>query len=313
MPGDRGQSSRIPSDRVYRIGVAPWMMDKPQKKSVEVFLAVLEKSGYSAKANLEIKVDDAAGNERVQEQIIRDFVDWNADLIYVLSAQGALIAQETAKDIPIVFSGVGYPQELGLVERLEFSGNQMVGVRSYVPVEEQMAFLGRLVSQDIRRLGVCFRTDDDDSRLFLDEIRALASKQGIALMRIEAQDAGSFRRLLAQEGPGADALYLGCDDLMQGAGAAVAVDFAAPRGIPILSCGSNAVSKGALAGAVVDEEQSAQLAAGHAIQILDGRRPTSLQTLTVSTPRLLVNSGAARALRIRMPQVFMGEEVHVIE
>jgi ABC-type uncharacterized transport system substrate-binding protein len=55
------------------------------------------------------------------------------------------------------------------------------------------------------------------------------------------------------------------------------------------------------------------MAASHAAQILGGRTPTSLQTLTAGPPKLLVNRSAARILGVRIPPTFLGEDVQVYE
>lgn len=304
---------RAVGGKVYRVGVAPWVMDAHQKKVVESFLAGLEELGYNPNTNLEVKILDAGGSLPAQEQIVRDLTAWQADLIYAMTAEGALAAKSNSAEIPVVFSGVAYPQKLGLVERLEFSATNAVGIRGYIPLEEQMAFLFRLVPREIKRLVVCLRSGDPDSRQFLKEIRDLALKQNIDVVRIEVSDLQSLERGLADAGSAADAFYLCCDDLMQGAGAQVVIGYATPRGIPTLSCGTRGVEKGALAGAVVDEESSGRMAAAQAAQILSGRTPTSLQTLTASPPRLVVNRTAARGLGVRIPPTFLGEEVHVYE
>ncbi len=302
-----------PPGRVYRVGIAPWILDDHHKKIVNAFISSLENSGFNSKSNLDVKIQDASGSARAEDEILREFVRWKADLIFALTADGALSAKSISGDIPVVFADVAYPMELGLVERLEFSSNQTVGIRCYVPLEEQLAFLMRMVPGEVRRLGVCLRAGDPDARLFLDEMRELAIKQGTEVMRIEVSDAASLSRVLSDAGASVDAFYLSCDDLMQGAGARLVVDAASRRGVPVLSCGMAAVEKGALGGVVVDEELAGQMAAAHAAQILGGRSPTSLLTLTVSPPSLVVNQRAARALGIRIPPSFMGEDVHVIE
>lgn len=308
-----GTAGDTPFGRVYRIGIAPWMMDGKQKKVVESFLGGLDEAGYSTRTNVEVKIADAGGSSSRQEQVIRELVSWQADLIYAMTAEGAQIAKANSGDVPVVFSEVGFPLQLGLVERLEFSSNQMVGIRSYIPMEEQMAFLSRLVPREIRRIDVCLRAGDPDSKLFLDEIRDLALKQGAEVVRIEVSNVANLERSLGEFGSTADAFYLSCDDLMQADGARSVIDYASRRGIPVLSCGMRAVEKGALAGAVVDEEAAARMAAAQAAQILGGRTPTSLQTLTAGPPNLLVNRPAARVMGLRIPPTFLGEEVHVYE
>lgn len=307
------ETGGVPFGRVYRVGIAPWVMDAQQKKVVDAFLGALDEAGYSSKTNLEVKISDAGGSDRAQEQILREFSAWQADAIYTMMSAGTLAAKSQPADIPVVFSGVAYPLQLGLVERLEFSSNQLAGIRSYIPMEEQMAFILRLVPKEIRRMVVCLNAVDPDSRMFLKEIQKLASKQGMEVVRVEVTSVPNLERNLTEVGSGVDAFYLSCDMLMQGAGARVVIDWASRRNIPILSCGMRAVEQGALAGAVVDEEAAGRMAGGQAAQILGGRMPTSLQTLTAGPPRLVVNRSAARALGVRIPQTFLGEDVHVYE
>lgn len=309
-----GPNSPGPFQRAYRVGIAPWVLDKQHGKNVDAFLAALASAGYTPNVNLEVKIVDAVGNAATQAGVIRDFAGWPADMIYVLTAEGSKIAREVSPDVPMVFSDVAYPLEHGLVERLEFSANKSVGIKSYIPIEEQMALAARLLPKDINKIAVCLRSGDPDARRLLEEMRKVVSLQGASVYPIEVSDVPSLTRSLSDPQLwNMDVFYLSCDSMMQGYGADVVIEFAARRGIPILSCGMTAVEKGALAGVAVDQELEGRLAGQQAAQILAGRTPTSLQSLVAGPPQVVVNRRAARALGVHIPETFLGEEVHVYE
>ncbi|MBI4179996.1 ABC transporter substrate-binding protein [bacterium] len=313
--GWKGADAEGPqAGRTFRVGVAPWILDKPHVKNIESFLAALASAGYRSDANLQVKIVDAVGSASTQSGIIRDFSAWPADLVYVLTAEGARIAQEEAPGVPLIFSDVAYPLEHGLVERMEFSANQSVGIQTYVPIEEQMALVMRLLPKEINKIALCLRTGDPDAKLLLEEMRKVLSLQGAHVLPVESPDAAGLARALSDpQLSGVDAFYLTCDSIIQGSGADAVIDFAARRGIPVLSCASAAVEKGALAGVTVDPEVAGRLAGQQASQILGGRTPTSLQSQAAAPPRVVVNRSAARALGVRIPESFLGESVQVYE
>jgi putative ABC transport system substrate-binding protein len=90
------------------------------------------------------------------EELVRKRVD----VIFAASNEAAIAAARATKSIPIVFWGVNYPVELGLVDSLARPGGNVTGVALYVgPAEftKTLDFLKELVPQ-AKRLSYMYES-----------------------------------------------------------------------------------------------------------------------------------------------------------
>ena len=127
--------------RPFRVGVAVW---SGYPDSVEGFREGVD----SVLANREIEyvVRNAGADKATQYAIAREFAEQKLDLVYSLTTPGTSIIKEVLHpDTPIVFSIVTYPADSGLIESMEYSGNNLVGTSNYVPLSNYVELLKKML------------------------------------------------------------------------------------------------------------------------------------------------------------------------
>ena len=73
-----------------------------------------------------------------QREIAESFREVGVDLVYSLTTpKGQLIMKQILPETtPIVFSIITYPADSGLIESLDYSGNNLVGTSNYVDLDQ---------------------------------------------------------------------------------------------------------------------------------------------------------------------------------
>lgn len=127
----------------------------PQWASHEATIALAE-LGWVGGRNVEFELAFAGGREDRLPELARDLVRRGVDLIWARTSEAAVAAARATQTIPIVFTNVALPVEVGLVESLARPGRNATGVAFLAGDTSQpvkaVEFLRQLAPQ-ARRLG----------------------------------------------------------------------------------------------------------------------------------------------------------------
>lgn len=239
------------------------------------------------------------------------------DLIYVwgtpatLGVVGAYDAPEPQRfihDIPVVFALVAAPLQSRIVPRLDIPGRNVTGAVHVVPFDVQLRVMQRY--RPLKKLGVLYNGAETNSRVIVDDARAVCERHGIGLVahtfRTQAQGqptADGVEELVAQiRAEGAEWLYL-LPDTFLGSLYHRVTPAALQAQLPCFGAAELAVrSGGALVGLVSRYFSVGQLAGAKAADILvGGKSPGQVPVETLKRFSLLVNMRVAHSLRLYPP------------
>ena len=232
------------------------------------------------------------------------------DVIFAASNESAVAAARATKKIPIVFWGVNYPVELGLVESLAHPGGNVTGIALYVgPAEftKTMDFL-KEAAPNIRRLSYIYesshvqRVDGTQWRLADDYIESATRRLGIeshqhTLSREQDLDA-VFAEILAVK---ADALYIDHSKFTIELSERI-IDFATRNHLPTAVNRSDDVRLGGLLSYGPDTWELFRRAALYVDKVLRGANPRDLPVELPSSLQLTINRRTASLLGLTIPQ-----------
>jgi putative tryptophan/tyrosine transport system substrate-binding protein len=149
----------------------------------------LRKLGWIEGSNLTIERRALEGRyERVSE-LAAEIVRSRPDLIVGPGAPIARALKEATSEIPIAFSFVAHPIEIGLVQSLARPGRNVTGVAAITPgafLAKQLEVLSELLPQ-AQRVAVLATPANDDYRLALAREMPMAARLGLQIDVIEVR------------------------------------------------------------------------------------------------------------------------------
>ena len=209
-----------------------------------------------------------------------------------------MAVKEITQNIPIVFSIVTYPLEAGIINDLEQSGNNIVGTRNYISIEEQFDFF--LEIYQINKIGFIHRENEPNSIIQINEAIEYGNKYGMEIINISATSLENLDNNINENISNVDALYQACDTLVQSGGEEIAIRIATENNKPSFSCNLDGVKKGALAGKVANFSDIGKKSGSMAHKILEG---SDVKKMKIEGPNIaysIINLKTAESLGIEI-------------
>ncbi len=294
------------------VGISRWVAEDntTYDDNIQGFKNALADAGYVEHKNIKYIHKTANAQMENQVAIAREFVRDDVDLVYSLTTPGTAVIKDIITNRPVVFSIVTYPVEAGLIDSLTSSGNNLVGSRNWVPVEDQLGAFLELVPT-VQSIGFVHRADEVNSNIQLVEMREIAENFGVEIIDISATTLQDLEEVLETHSE-IDSIYSACDTLVQGEAEESIIDFVKRNNIPSFSCNISGPFKGDLLGVVADFYEIGQMAGEKASLILNGARPGTLETTTVLRPSIYINATRANELGIIIPQTLIPQAKEII-
>ena len=294
-------STRIekdPSKDSFKIGIVSWVTNEGFEKNIISFKKYVQLDDHFNENNLQFIERISNADKSKHQEIVQEFIDEKVDLIFTQTTSGTLAVKEMTQKIPIVFSVVTYPVEAGIINDLEQSGNNIVGTRNYISIEEQFDFF--LEISQVNKIGFIHRENESNSMIQINEAIEYGNKHGIEIIDISATSLENLENKINGNISNVDALYQACDTLVQSGGEEIAIRIATENNKPTFSCNLDGVREGALAGKVANFEDIGQESGSMAHKILEGKDVRNMKTKGPSIAYSIINLKTAESLGIEI-------------
>ncbi len=288
------------SDNTYKVGISVWT---GYQSSVQGFKDAMKRGGFVEGRNVEYLLGKSGLDKEKQRRIVEGFMDAEVDLVYSLTTPGTIIAKEVLPEtIPIVFSIVTYPDDVGLIESFEYSGNNLVGTSNYVETNNYVLLLKTMLP-DIKTLTIFHRKMEPNSKIQAANIIRLLKKKGIQVVDLEPSSVDEMRQMALDVADRTDVYMTTTDTLCQGGGENALIEIALRKKIPILSSNKSGIENGSTFGPVADFYTIGGMSGEMAVKILkEGIHPSRLQSRIQDPPLTLINKKSAESVGIKVPE-----------
>lgn len=194
-----------------RIGV---IVHRNRDALFNTFLESLEKNGYVDGDNIVLEPRFAEGVLERTTGFAEDLVARKVNLIVAIGGVGARAAQRATDEIPIVYSIVLDPVEMGFAASLDRHGRNLAGVTNYDPAlaQKQLALLKEAVP-NLKRIAVLSdvdvpRSGDRNTLERSNELAAAALGLDLQWVRIKGPVPDRAAAFRAMKDGGAEALQV---------------------------------------------------------------------------------------------------------
>lgn len=293
---------------------------KPEARKRDPVRTRLRELGWVPDENIVFEIASADGKEDRLPALATELVAKRPDVIWVAGPEAAVAAARATQTIPIVFYGVGYPIEQGLVESLARPGRNITGLASLSEEEwlKRLELLREIAPNRDRLAWIAVETvmtavSGERVRIRSESIQSAAERLGFEMQRFPVSRREDFNGTFASIRK-ADVQALLCDfTALTYRERKRIVDFANGHRLPssfgarpfveaggLLSYGASRI------GMIVDSFN-------HVDRILRGANPAELPVELPSKFDLAVNAKTAAALGLTIPPAILLRANRVIE
>jgi putative tryptophan/tyrosine transport system substrate-binding protein len=266
--------------------------------------AALRQLGWIEGQNLAIEHRYAEGDEARLPALARELVSRHVDAIWTLGPEAAVAAAQSTRTIPIVFWGINYPIELGLVDSFSRPGRNVTGIAFFAGVgvsTKIFEFLRELAPAVQRVAGLASLTalrtvSGEQFGGSLPVIESAASSLGLQYRlhnaRTPQEFDTAFAAMLAWR---AEALVAWATPATSRETARI-IEFASSNRLPCAVQVKDQVRQGALLSYGPDIADTLRQSAGYVDRVLKGVRPADVPVALPSKYELAINMKTANAL-----------------
>ena len=302
--------------KVWRIG---FLTTRSRPSSLETdflgaWIPKLRELGYVEGKDFTIDWRFADGDNDRLPGLAAELVRLNPDLIIVAGTPAARAAQNATSTIPIVMAGVADPVGLGLVASLSRPGGNITGssiMATDVSIKS-LEFLRAMVP-NLTRVAVLLNPTNPIDPVVLKQVQAAAGPVGVSVVAFEATNPGQIDAAfaaIAQSRVGA--LIVAPDPFLVNQASQI-VESATRNRLPAMYPFRPFVEAGGLMCYGQNIYENYRLAATYIDRIFKGAKPGELPVEQPTQLEFVVNSKAAAAIGLKIPQSILLRANQVIE
>jgi putative tryptophan/tyrosine transport system substrate-binding protein len=278
------------------------------------FLKGLEETGYVQGRNVAIQVRWAEGRNDRLPSLVADLVQLKVNVIAATSTSAALAAKAATATIPVVFTTIADPVQIGLVASLNRPGGNMTGV-SYLSVElgpKLLELLHDLVPK-ATIMALLVNPTNPNHETQSRNLQAAALKLGLQPHFVNASTEGDFDGVFAQiRELRADALMISQDPFFNSQSGQLGA-LSVRHAIPAIYVNREFAAAGGLISYGANRPDEWRQAGVYVGRILKGERPADLPVVQPTKFDLVINLKTARALGLDVPASVLARAAEVIE
>jgi putative ABC transport system substrate-binding protein len=234
---------------------------------------------------------------------VREFIEWNADVIVTSSSQFARAAQHATTTIPIVLAGVLNAVGAGFVASLAKPGGNITGITSLQ--EEVLAKLIEIVHEiapRARRVAILLNETNPSHGAFWSTAKSACAKLGLEALRAAANSPSELTAAIGRiDHDRAQAVVVVADSMFGAQNEKLHSLLEALR-LPVGYQLREFVVGGGLVSYGADLAANWSHAARYVDRILRGAKPADLPVEQAPKYDLVVNLKTAKALGLTVPQ-----------
>ncbi len=275
----------------------------------------LRKLGWIEGSNLTIERRPLEGRYERASELAAEVVRSRPDLIVGPGAQIARALKEATSEIPIAFSFVGDPVQIGLVQSLARPGRNVTGVAAITPgvfLAKQFEILRELLPQ-AQRVAVLVTPGNDDYRLALARELPMVTQLGLQVDVIEVRASGDIPGAVEKAKTlGAEGVLVTGDSILNTPPNRVP-DLLTQTSLPALYTSRGSVLAGGLISYIPDIIAIARRHAQYADRILRGASPADMPVEQPTNYELVINLKTAKTLGLTVAPSLLARADEVIE
>jgi len=276
----------------YRVAMITW---RGETLAEQGFIDEMNKSPHDivwAKYN-------AAQDDFKLQEIITQIQAHPVDVLYVFGTTATKAVLLRIKDVPVVFNIVSRPVDSGIIASWECSKNNATGASNKVSTVNQLKALKKVIGY--KRLGIIYNPKEQNSILQRNNVKRLENLLHFSLTEYKISGEKDIFQVLSGMKDRVEAVFLPADSMIKSLGKKIMTTVNGYNLPSLSSVGSMVPEDGVLMGFVPKYYELGQIAAGKAILILNGKKPSDIPSSVLDYAHISVNMRTAKKINIQIP------------
>jgi putative ABC transport system substrate-binding protein len=273
----------------------------------------LEQYGYIHKEDINLRLYNIKHNNKKHiPPIISKLKKTKPDLIISLGTTTSVIVHKFITDIPIIFCGIEYPVEIGIIDSMSSSKNNLCGISNKPPADRQIDYLLK-IKPNIKTIGLLYKRNE---KLVLNSIREMSevcSKFGIEYI-LASTEGDDTPKVIERISDCVDAICILSHEIIAHKNYKIMFEKAKQYNLPVISSTWDwkRAQYGCLLILTSNPESLGIQTASMIIKIISGIKPTDIPSETQYTFDLIVNLKIAQELNLKVPEEILSIAYKVI-
>ncbi len=187
------------------IGVLMFSEQTRYNESLKGIMDQLKEDGFG-EPQVTFTIENARGSYVKTAELAEKFAAAKMDLIITLGTSATVAVTKEIKDVPVVFSMVYDPVEVGVAKDWKSSGNNSTGASPRIPLSSLVKTLKEFAS--VRRLAVLYSPGEKNSEAQLKELQGLQTNAHIKIVAVPLTKKEDVGQILPEVIHTTDAIYL---------------------------------------------------------------------------------------------------------
>lgn len=295
----------------YSIGVTQIVSHPALDAVVEGFKEQMAEEGFVEGENVTYDLQNAQGDMSNASAIAQKFASDKLDLVLSIATPTSQAAVKAITDKPILFAAVTDPVAAELVADAQAPGANVTGVSDLLPVDSHLELIKRLVPE-VKTIGLLYNSGESNSVTLVEMEKAKAAEMGLEVVEATAASSGEVLAAAQSLVGRVDAISVLTDNTVVSAFESV-VKVCQENQIPLIAGDTDSVQRGAVAAYAFDYREHGKQAARMALKILSGTPISDIPVEYAENLELSVNTTAAEAMGVTIPQDVLDEAKNKFE
>ena len=296
-----------------RIGWLASTSERIEGSHLDALRAGLQSLGYVEGQTIGIDARWADGQVDRLPQLATELVRLPVHVLCPVGSPATVAAKNATSTIPIVFAGVAFPDQSGLVASYSRPGGNVTGVAYIDPEYGKRLELLREASPKLARVALIYNPDNPASVFAFQETQRWATELSVTLEPHAIRGPGDLDRVFgAITGKRPDALMTTADAQVRAARKSI-VEFSRKQRLLAMYPLKEFVEEGGLMFYGASIQEMFRRAALSIDKVFKGANPGELPVERPTKFDMIINLKAARAIGLTIPRPLLLRADHVIE
>ncbi len=220
------------SDKKYVVGVVQLAPHVALDAATQGFVDTLK--AELGEENVEIKVENAAGDSAQCGPIVNAFVNQEVDLIMANATPALQAARAATSEIPVLGTSVTeYGVALDIKDFTGTVGTNISGTSDLAPLDEQAAMVKELFP-DAKKVGLLYCSAEANSKYQVDTVKTELEKLGYTCTMYPFADTNDMQAITQKAASESDVIYVPTDNTVAN-GTGIIDGICRDAGVPIIA------------------------------------------------------------------------------